>query len=87
MSGTTLQLRGLDKRQMAQIAARARQLGITSGDYLKRLVEEDLNISHEAKTTSLAKLLGSGRKVDESEVDRLVDAAKTRYRRGALRKR
>ena len=86
MVALNVRLTGFDKQRKAQVAARARQLGLTTDDYIKRLVEEDLAISHEAKTTTFAQLLGPGRDVDEREVDRIVDAAKARYRRRASKR-
>ena len=83
MVSLNVRLTGFGKQQRAKVAARARQLGLTTDDYIKRLVEEDLAVSHEAKTTTFAQLLGPGRDVDEREVDQLVDAAKARYRRQA----
>jgi hypothetical protein len=63
------------------LAERANLLGMTPERYLKHLVEEDLAISQEAKTTTFDELMGLGGKVDEAEIDRLVEAAKARRRR------
>ena len=82
-----LHLKGLGKRQIAEVAARASRLGMTPEKYLKHLVEEDLAISHEAKTTTFAELKGPERQADEEEIDRLVEAAKTKHHRRVMRKR
>jgi hypothetical protein len=82
----TLQVKGLAKRQMAAVAERAGRLGMTPERYLRHLVEEDLAISREAKTTTFAELMGPGRVVDEQELDRLVEAAKAKYHRRTSRK-
>jgi ABC-type uncharacterized transport system ATPase subunit len=83
---STLQVKGLAKRQIAQIVRRASRLGLTPERYLKHLVEEDLAISREAKTTTFGQLMGAGRQVDEREIDRLVEAAKTKHHRRVARK-
>jgi hypothetical protein len=82
----TLQVKGLAKRQLAQVTARARQLGMTPERYLKHLLEEDLATSQEAKTTTFDALMAPGRAVDEEEVDRLVEAAKVKYYQRASRR-
>ena len=63
---------------MAAIVQRAKRLGMTPQRYLRHLVEEDLAISERAKTSSFEQLLGPGRPVDEAEIDRLVENARTR---------
>ena len=83
----TLRLRGLAKRQVAQVAQRASRLGMTPERYLKHLVEEDLAISREAKTHTFDELMGPDRQVDEQELDRLVEAAKVKHHRRHSRKR
>jgi hypothetical protein len=40
---------------------------------------KDLAISERAKNTSFEELLGPGRETDESEIDALVDKARTAY--------
>jgi hypothetical protein len=73
------QIPGLGKQKMAAVIERAKRLGMTPRRYLKHLVEEDLAISDRAKNTSFEELLGPGRKVDEAEVDRVVETAKVSY--------
>jgi len=72
----TLQVRGLGKHKTEKLIARAKRLGMTPQRYLKHLVEEDLAVSDQAKSSSFEELLGPGREVDEAEVDRLVEEAK-----------
>lgn len=74
-----IQVRGLSKRKIAALAARAKRLGMTPQGYVRHLVEEDLAISEQAKTSTFRELLGPGKAEEEAEIDRLVDAARTRY--------
>lgn len=76
---TTLRINGLPKRKMAELTAKARRLKLTPAAYVKRLVEEDLALDREAKSRSLAEVFGPGRHVDEQELDRLVDEARSRH--------
>ncbi len=84
-STIALQAKDLGKQKMAQVVRRAKRLGMTPQNYLKHLVEEDLAISVAARTTSFRQLMGPGTEVDEQEVDKLVEAAKTKYHRRASR--
>jgi hypothetical protein len=87
MSQMALQLNGLGRQKMAALVERARKLGMTPQRYLKHLVDEDLAISERAKSQSFVEILGSGKAVDESEVDQLVKTAKTHlYANGTKRK-
>lgn len=83
----TLQVRGLGKQKMAELASKARRLGLTPQEYVKRLVEEDLAIDRAARTTTLADIVGPGRQIDEDELDRLVDKARTRHQHRVTKKR
>jgi len=81
-----LHVKGLGKLKMAAVVKRAKGLGMSPQQYLKHLVEEDLAISQRAKISSFEELLGPGRETDESEIDRLVDQARTAHHREKRRK-
>jgi len=83
---TNLLVRGLGRSAMTRLASKARRLGMTPERYVKELVEEDLELDRKARTTTLAELMGPGRHVDEAELDKLIDAARTRHHRRASRK-
>jgi len=76
-----LQLRGLGRQKTEKLIAGAKRLGMTPQGYLKHLVEEDLAVSDRAKSSSFEELLGPGRDVDESDLDRLVEEAKVSHHR------
>ena len=80
---TDLQIKGLGKQKTAALLERAKHLGMTPQRYLKHLIEEDLAISDRAKNTSFEELLPSG-EADETEIDRLVSAAKKRFHHDAV---
>jgi hypothetical protein len=75
----TLQVKGLGRHKLDELTLRARRLGMTPEKYVKRLVEEDLAISAEARGMTFAEIMGTGRKVDEEELDRLVEKARVRH--------
>lgn len=83
---TSLYVTGLNKRKMAALTTKAKRLGMTPERYVKRLVEEDLALDREAQSTRLADLVGPGREVDEAQLDRLVEAARTRHHERTPRK-
>ena len=86
-SADTLQLKGLGRQKLGELSRKAKRLGLTPEKYLKRLVEEDLAISHEARTKTFAQIMGPGEDVDEQELDRLVESAKARHHEKTTKKR
>ncbi len=72
---------------MSALTNRAKRLGMTPEGYVKQLVEEDLAIAQEARTKTFAEILGPGTEVDEAEVDRLVELAKTQHHKASTRRR
>ncbi len=83
----TLELRGLDRREMRDLTAQARRLGLTPEDYVRRLVEENLALAREAREKTFTELTRPGRAVDEAEVDQLVERAKARHHRSVRTRR
>ena len=56
---------------------------MTPQRYVRQLIDEDLALDQKARATTFAELMGPGRDVDERELDRLVDEARTRHHRRA----
>lgn len=65
---------------MAQLVARARDLGVAPEDYAAQLIEDALALQREAESTTIAELMAPVRKaagkVDEGEIVRLVERAR-----------
>jgi len=78
---TSVRVTGLGKQKMSRIAAKAKRMGVTPAQYIKQLVDDDLESDRIARTTSLATIVGPALKVDESELDELVNRAKRRHYR------
>ena len=80
MISSPLRLRPLPKKSMAQLVARAKDLGVAPEDYAAQLVEDGLALQREAESTTTAELMAPVRKaagkVDEGEIVRLVDRAR-----------
>jgi hypothetical protein len=87
MIASTLQLKGLGRQVMSALTNKAKRLGMTPERYVKELVQEDLELDRKARTTTLKELMGPGRDVDEAELDKLVDVARTHHHRRTARKR
>jgi hypothetical protein len=83
---SSIHLKGLGSRAMNDLTAKAKRLGMTPDRYVKQLVEDDLALDRNAKTTSLSGLMGPGLPIDEAELDKLVDAARTRHHRRSATK-
>ena len=83
----TLQVPRLGKQKMAELATKAESLGLTPERYVRLLIEEDLALDRKARTTTFAELMGPGHDVDDAELDRLVDEARTRHHRKSNGKR
>ncbi len=84
---TGLQLPRLGKQKMAQIASKAKRLGMTPQRYIRQLIEEDLALDQKAKTMSFAQIMSSGRDVNEAVLDKVVDEARARHHDNSRRKR
>jgi hypothetical protein len=85
-STTTLQVTGLGRQKAAALARKAKSMGMTPQEYLKYLVEQDLEMDRRVSETSLAEILGRGREIDEQELDRVVEIARNRYHARTARK-
>jgi hypothetical protein len=81
----TLEIRGLSKQKMTELAKQARRRGVSPEQYVKDLVEEKLAIAREARTKTFAQIIGPAQEVDERELDKLVEASRTRYHQRAKR--
>ena len=75
-----LRISRLRKRTLAELKQRAESDGITVERYVEKLIEQDLALERKARTTTFAELMGPGRnELDEAELDRLVDRARTQH--------
>ena len=88
----TLQVRGLGKRKLTALTEKAKRLGTTPERYVKRLVEEDLELDKHAANTTFEELLAPVRAqfkesgMTEEDLDRLVNDARTRHHQRVSRK-
>ena len=78
---------GWGKQKLAAIAGKARRLGMTPQQYVKQLVDADLELDRAAQSTSLTDLAGSRTDVDDAELDRLVEEARDRHHARVSKKR
>jgi hypothetical protein len=71
---------------MTELVEQAKRKGIPPADYAKRLIEDGLALEREAEEQSFAQIMGPVREaagaVDEAEIVRLVDGARTEYHAG-----
>jgi DNA polymerase/3'-5' exonuclease PolX len=86
-----LQVPGLGSKRLAELAEQAKSLGMTPQDYARELIQDALALEREARNLTFEEILGPLRstagKVDEDELDRLVDQARTQYHKKLGRKK
>jgi hypothetical protein len=84
-----LKLRPLPRKSMAQLVARARNMGVPPEDYARKLVQDGLALQHEAESMSVAQIMapvrGAAGAVNEREIVRLVAKARSDHHRIAAR--
>jgi len=83
-----LEISGLGKRKLTALAAKAKRLGLTPARYVRQLVEDDLAIESDARSTTLAQIMAPVRKefresgTTGGQLDKIVNAARRRRRQG-----
>ena len=92
-AGITIQVSGLGKEQVAALRKQAKTLGLSTETYVKRLIEDGLTLEHRARSKSFDELAAPLRSefkrsgMSGEELDRLVDAARTRQQQRSRRKK
>ena len=76
---TGIQMPRLGKRAMAELVKKAGRLGMTPQRYVQRLIEQDLALDRKARTLTFKRIVGPTKPVSEAEIDRVVDAARSRH--------
>jgi hypothetical protein len=71
---------------MAQLVAEAKRVGVPPEDFAKRLVEDGLALQREAEEKDFSEIMEPVRRragtVDEAEIVKLVERARTGHHRG-----
>jgi len=75
-TATELRISGLPKSQASALKRKAERMGLTTDDYLKQLIEDDLALDQKAQTTPLQDLAAPFRKAlkgaSEGEITEIV---------------
>jgi hypothetical protein len=76
---------GLARPKLAALRKKARKLGLSPEAYVRRLIDDDLELDHLAITRSMTELTTPFREAfkhtSEAEIGSLVEAARKRHRR------
>lgn len=73
---------------MAELSAKAKQLGISPERYVKNLLAEDLALDREARTTSFHQMIKQRPDVDDDPaLDDLVERARNEHHRRTIRRK
>lgn len=82
MATAILQVGKLAPKQLVALRRRAKRDGMTPEEYVKQLIENDLESDQKARTLSFAEICKpfheAFKGVPEAELDAMVDAARTR---------
>jgi hypothetical protein len=80
-----LRISNLPKRQESALRRKAERMGLSTDEYVKQLIEEDLALDQKARSTSLEELAAPFRKAlkgaSEDEISQIVAKARSRRRR------
>ena len=94
VASSTIHVSGLPKGVLSALRSHAKAAGVTPADYAKQLIEDGISLLQQARTKSFDELYASTQErfresgMSEQELDKLVDAARTRhYRRTSIKKR
>jgi hypothetical protein len=93
MSASSIQVSGLAKQKLTALRGQAMEAGMSAELYAKRLIEEGILLEKEARNTTFDDLYAPVQEhfrrsgMREEELDRLVDAARTRHHRRSAKKR
>lgn len=89
----TLTIKGLGRRRLSQLAKFAKAQGVSNGQYAKMIIEDALEVEHEARSRTLDEILKPVRDefrrthATEEELDALVDAARTDHHQRTRRQK
>jgi hypothetical protein len=78
---------GLAKSEATKIAREAKRQGVTPQRYVKQLIKSNLEIARIARTQTFAQIVTAEVVADESEIDRLVDNARTQFHKLGKKKK
>jgi hypothetical protein len=83
----SIEISGLEKGELAALRRVARKLGLSPETYARQLVKDGLALEQRARTTSFDKLYADvqarfdAARVNEKQLDHLVDQARSRHHR------
>lgn len=84
-TATELRISDLPKRQASALKRKAERMGMSPGEYVKQLIEEDLALDQKARTAPLEEVAVPFRKalegMSEQAIARVVAKARSRRRR------
>lgn len=89
----TIRVSGLAKGKLHALRAQARAAGMSAELYAKRLIEDGIQLEQQARSSTFDELYAPVQErfrksgMIEEDLDRLVDAARTRHHRRTTRKR
>jgi hypothetical protein len=84
LAATEIRIAKLPRRQASALKRKAKQMGLSTEDYVKQLIEDDLALDEKAKTLSLSELAAPFRKAltgaTEEDIVQIVSESRSRRR-------
>ena len=85
MASNTIQLRPLGRQEMAQLVAKAKEIGVAPEDYARQLVADGLALQRQAERMSFSQIMRPVRAASgvmrDAEIVKLVERARADYHR------
>lgn len=82
---TELRISDLPRRQASELQQKAQRMGLSAGDYVKQLIEDDLALDRKAQATLLEELAAPFRQAlkcaSKTEIAQIVAKSRSRRRR------
>ena len=92
-SASTIRVSGLPREKLAALREQAKMLGMSAEGYARQLIENGVSLKFRARRQTLDELFAPVRAqfrksgMTEAELDKIVDAARTRHHRRTSRKK
>ena len=89
----TIQVSGLGRSELAALRKQAKTLGLSAEGYATQLIKDGMSLEHLARTKSFDELFAPVQArfreiaMTEDDLDKLVDAARTRHHKATSKKR
>jgi len=83
----SIEIKRLGRRKINELTRKAKRFGMTPEQYVRQLVDDDLELSRAAQSMTFAHLLGPGQEYDEKELLEIVERARNEHYKSTQKKK